>query len=95
MDLTPGLISDLANIGISVMFAVVLLSLYTKQTRGIIDLTERWTERLAEVAAESTRAIEQQTAVMREFHAAMITLQMAVTQLCEEVRRRTSIAERS
>jgi hypothetical protein len=77
----PAWIFTAANLSIAVVFAVVLLNLYSRQSAAIIALATSWTARLAELVEKSTSALV-------GVQAAVITLQTLVATLCEEVRDR-------
>ena len=76
----PQLILGVANFGISAVFAVILLNLYSRQSHDIVRMSEEWTKRLIDL-------VEKTTAALTAVQGAVITLQNAVSALCEEVRR--------
>ena len=75
----PAWIFTVANISIAVVFAVILLNLYSKQSKTMLDMSERWAERLAEL-------VEKSTAALAGVQSAVIALQSLVSALCDEVR---------
>ena len=75
----PAWIFTLANASISVVFAVILLSLYSKQTNAMMAMSERWAATLAQLVKESTAALV-------GVQSAVVALQTLVASLCEEVR---------
>jgi len=75
----PAWVFTVANVSISVVFAVILLNLYSKQSKDILAMTREWTGRLGEL-------VEKSTAALTGVGAAIVTLQTLVASLCEEVR---------
>ena len=75
----PAWIFTLANASIAVVFAVILLNLYSKQTGSIIAMIERWTATLVQL-------VEKITVALAGVNAAIVALQTLVASLCEEVR---------
>jgi hypothetical protein len=77
----PAWIFTFANISIAIVFALILLNLYSRQSTAMLALMEKWTQRLAELVEKSTAAWTLATA-------AVVTLQTLVNTLCDEVRDR-------
>ena len=75
----PAWIFTAANISIAVVFAVILLSLYSRQSSAMLSMAEKWTARLAEL-------VEKSSVALLALQTAVISLQTLVSSLCEEVR---------